>query len=157
MPTFRRIPDAIKKRNIATARGRWVVFAPIKKAVAVLDHLDAFAKKINDIPPEDDPPNLPAFGSLTFKGEKFFYCGFGFFDDPDAYAAPMKKSKSGFLIPSRRKASGNEFSLFAMLKQFVRLGPEVATSIEQPVKAPRKAGVKKSGTAKLLKIKSLTK
>ena len=136
MPTFRRIPDSIKKKNIATARGRWVVFAPIKKAAPVLNHLDAIANKLDNIPPEEEKPNLPAFGSLTFKGEKYFYCGFGFFDDPDAYAAPMKKLKSGVLIPTKRKATGQEFSLIGMLQQFLQLGPTVATSIKQPKKMP---------------------
>ncbi|MGZ3999593.1 MAG: hypothetical protein ACXVIY_03145 [Mucilaginibacter sp.] len=41
----------------------------------------------------DVSTGIPAYGKITVKGKVFYYCRYGFVNDPDIYAKAQGKSK----------------------------------------------------------------
>ena len=75
MPTFKKIPQKVKDTG-CIGIDRYAVFCKgLLKASSVVDKLSKAEKK-----------GIPAVGYVTIKGEKIYYCRYGFVDDPDIYA-----------------------------------------------------------------------
>lgn len=75
MPTYAKIPPNIKAIG-AIAIGRYAVFCRgIIKASNIARKLDNADKK----------SGIPAVGYISHKGDKTYYCRYGFVDDPDIY------------------------------------------------------------------------
>lgn len=75
MPTFKRIPASVKEQG-CVAIGGWAVFCKgILKASEVVTRLQR----------ADSKGKCPIVGYLLFKGEKVYYCRYGFVDDADIY------------------------------------------------------------------------
>ncbi len=75
MPTFSKIPKAAKEIG-AIAINQYAIFCKgILKAGNVVKILQKEEKK-----------GIPACGYVRVKGEKIYYCRYGFVDDKDIYA-----------------------------------------------------------------------
>lgn len=76
MPTFKKIPKDVKAIG-AIGCGPYAIFCKgLLKASDVANRLQK-AEKRNGI---------PVVGYVSLKGEKIYYCRYGFVDDPDVYA-----------------------------------------------------------------------
>ncbi len=70
-----KIPPEEKKKG-AIASGRFAVFGSLLTVGPAMVELDRmFSTK----------RGLPAHGHVTIKGKRFYYCLYGFVDDPDIY------------------------------------------------------------------------
>lgn len=77
MPVFKKIPQSAKAIG-AVAGGRYAVFCVgLLKACAVIERLQK----------ADQRGGIPAYGYITYKGERVYYCLYGFVDNPDTYEA----------------------------------------------------------------------
>ena len=84
MPSFCKIPQEVKKTG-CVAIGHYAVFC--KSAVTAAQVATVIRK-------HDLEKGIPAVGFLTIKGKKFYYCRYGFVNDPDIYAKPIKKKSA---------------------------------------------------------------
>jgi hypothetical protein len=76
MPTYSKIPANVKAIG-AIAIGRYAIFCKgLLKASDV-------GSKLNKA---DKNKGIPAVGYISHKGEKIYYCRYGFVNDPDIYA-----------------------------------------------------------------------
>ena len=76
MPTYKKIPKDAKAIG-AIAIGQYAIFCKgLFKAGMLYNKLIAADKK----------RSIPAVGYISYKGEKVYYCRYGFVNDPDVYA-----------------------------------------------------------------------
>lgn len=81
MPTYKKIPPAVKEIG-AVGITKWAVFCRgLLKAALVVDKLEKAEKR----------GGVPIVGYLQMDGERIYYCRYGFVDDPDIYATPKTK------------------------------------------------------------------
>ena len=75
MPTYSKIP-AKEKAKGAVANGGIAVFGgmlSVGPAMVKLQKADA-------------SKGIPAYGYITIEGKRWYYCRYGFLDDPDIYS-----------------------------------------------------------------------
>jgi hypothetical protein len=73
MPTYAKIPKKIDKTQ-TVAIGSWVIFVKsLSEASAVAIALSRY-------------DSAPLVGHITLKGKKYYYCRYGFLNDPDIYS-----------------------------------------------------------------------
>lgn len=83
MPTFKKIPLSEKAKK-AIVCGRYAIFCfGLLKASKIADRLQK----------ADIKNGIPAYGYVTFKHERVYYCLYGFINDPDTYE-PEQKQKT---------------------------------------------------------------
>lgn len=82
MPTYSKIPLEVKAIG-AIASGRFAVFCGLLKAGSVFTKLEKL---------DSEGKAFPMVGFITIKGEKIYYCRYGFVDDPDIYERPKNPS-----------------------------------------------------------------
>ena len=76
MATFQKIPQKIKAIG-SIAIGRYAIFCNgLLKAGEVCSLLEK----------QDEKKGIPVVGYVTHRGEKIFYCRYGFINDPDVYS-----------------------------------------------------------------------
>ena len=74
MPTFSKIPLEEKAKG-AIINGRIAVFGSLLKVGPAMAKLQT----------ADEKKGIPAYGYITLAGNRFYYCRYGFLDDPDIY------------------------------------------------------------------------
>lgn len=72
MPTFKKIPKKYKKVS-GVAIGGFFIFANVGILTA-----SGIATRLSK-------KGIPAYGRLTYKGKKYYYCRYGLTDDPDIF------------------------------------------------------------------------
>lgn len=75
MATFAKIPLLEKKKG-AIASGHFAVFGSLMKVGSAMVKLET---------EYESKKGVPAHGYVTIKGVRFYYCMYGFIDDPDIY------------------------------------------------------------------------
>lgn len=73
MPTYAKIPQSEKAKG-AVASGSFAVFGGIMSVGAAFTALQKIKTAI------------PAHGYITVAGKRFYYCRYGFLDDPEIYS-----------------------------------------------------------------------
>lgn len=110
MPTFKRIPASVKEKG-CVAIGGWAVFCKgILRASEVVTRLQR----------ADSKGKCPIVGCLMFKGEKIYYCRYGFVDDADIYET--NSTPKPFLVHVYRTDLRNHLSHESFAEKVKALG-----------------------------------
>lgn len=81
MPTFSKIPLEEKAKG-AIVNGGIAVFGSLLKVGPAMVKLQT----------ADEKKGIPAYGYITITGIRFYYCRYGFLNDPDIYKSQKKLS-----------------------------------------------------------------